>query len=145
MNRKEFGQLCRAEMEKWGLTEWEYGYRNWKRTLGLCVHREQVLYFSLPYVDNNSQDMLLDTIRHEIGHALLGPGYGHGIVWQRLAAQVGYIPKRCNTSDKLIMPKLWVINCNCAIKPGWYRKPRGINYRCRVCGVKNLTPIRISY
>lgn len=145
MNRKEFGELCRAEMAKWSLTEWEYGYRNFKRKLGLCVHHEKVLYFSLPFVDNNPVELLLDTIRHEIGHALVGPGYGHGPEWKRLAPHVGYIPKRCADSDSLVLPpKPWVINCNCPIKPGWYRRPRGYSYQCNRCGVKNLQPIRIS-
>jgi predicted SprT family Zn-dependent metalloprotease len=41
------------------------------------------------YVLRNPEHEVLDTILHEIAHALVGPGHGHDEVWKAKCVEVG--------------------------------------------------------
>ena len=62
-----------------------------------------------------SLDFILDTIRHEIAHALVGPGHGHSIVWQHAAKQVGADTsatyEECDNIEKLRLSKVKYVMC----------------------------------
>ena len=44
---------------------------------------------STHFADRNSDDEVLDTILHEVAHALVGPGHGHDAVWQAKCREIG--------------------------------------------------------
>lgn len=131
-HRQQFGEFVKNELRLWGLEEkgWGYGYENWKRTIGRCYYRDKTLVFSLPFIDNNPLDKMVDTVRHEIGHALAGPLAGHGPGWKALAEIVGYVPRHCSTMD-LEIPCKYKAVCVCGHVARWHRKPRGTHYRCK--------------
>lgn len=132
-HRQQFGDLVKRELDKWKLTEqgWGYGYDNWKRTIGRCYYKDKTLVFSLPFIDNNPLDKLLDTIRHEVGHALT-PGHGHTGMWKVYARIVGYEPKACDTTG-LSIPCKYLAACLCGNVARWHRKPRHEYYLCGKC------------
>lgn len=47
------------------------------------------------WVFTDLADEVEDTIRHEIAHAVVGPGHGHGLKWKMTAKNMGAIPREC--------------------------------------------------
>ena len=77
-----------------GLT-WSFAFDNAKRRCGLCQHHRRRITLSQHYVRLNDKAEVRDTILHEIAHALVGPGAGHGPRWQAQARRIGATPQRC--------------------------------------------------
>lgn len=95
MTRKEVEDLAYQLMLKWGLIEkgWHFEFSKSYSSLGTCWHGKKLIVFSekwlkLPYEE------ILDTILHEIAHALCGRGEGHGPKWKRMCVRVGAKPER---------------------------------------------------
>lgn len=65
-------------------------------TLGRCRFREREVVLARFHVENYPLEEVIDTVRHEVAHALLGPGHGHGTTWQDKAVEVGADPTRCS-------------------------------------------------
>jgi predicted SprT family Zn-dependent metalloprotease len=105
------------------------------RTLGLCSHRRKVIRLSRAHIELNHEGEVMDTVRHEVAHALVGPGHGHGPVWRRMAAAVGARPVRCSR-DAVLPPGRWVAVCHsCRMSFYKYRRPNLTRARwCRACG-----------
>lgn len=131
----EFGLVVRQQMDEWGLHDWEFGYANWKRRLGECSYRERLLTFSLPYIQHNPIDVTMDTIKHEIAHAKIGPGHGHGREWKRIAQIVGARPRACAAVGSVIIPFKYFVQCPVhGVVGKWNRRPKYPRYGCRKCG-----------
>jgi predicted SprT family Zn-dependent metalloprotease len=96
---------------------WDMGYRfrwsNTSRILGQCNYVKKHIKLSRRYVAYNDERLVEDTIRHEIAHALCGPGYGHGPYWKKMAAAVGANPRACKgVSDGVVSaPEKYNIVC----------------------------------
>src|SRR4051812_12271673 len=76
----------------------------------------------------------LDTLLHEIAHALVGPGHGHGPAWRRKCREVGARPVRCGPAD---MPAgRWRARCGgCGRAFDRHRRPKCVRgWFCKACG-----------
>ena len=62
---------------------WSFEFNRRKRSLGLCFHHRKAVELSLHLVEHNGPEEVLDTLLHEIAHALVGPRHGHDAVWKR--------------------------------------------------------------
>src|SRR5436305_12159247 len=82
-------ELARALMDAHGLADWEFRFNRRKRGAGLCLHHRGTIELSLYFVRLNGPDKVRETLLHEIAHALVGPGHGHGPVWPAKAAGLG--------------------------------------------------------
>jgi len=120
-----------TEMNKWGLVNdgWNFKYNSRKRALGVCKYTTKEIQLSRVITEHADDDKVLDTIRHEIAHALAGSAANHGPEWKRWARTVGCNPSRngevnketrevLNTKIKYVMvcPKGLIVNT-------YYRKP----------------------
>lgn len=79
---------------------------------------------------------MLDTILHEVAHALVGPGHGHDEVWKATCLEVGARPERCY-GEEVEMPKgRWRATCGgCGREHDRHRRPkRPAGWHCRACG-----------
>lgn len=125
------GDLLRRHPE---LSDWRVTFsRRSRRTLGLCRHRHKVIQLSAPFVRLNDEADVLDVILHEVAHALVGPGKGHGEAWQAMARRVGANPERVNLTAT-VPPGDWVATCpSCGRTFDRCRRPRR-RYWCRPCG-----------
>jgi SprT-like family len=85
-----------------GLHDWSFAFNRSKLHMGQCLYGPQVIVLSVHFVELNDDDAVLDTLLHEIAHALVGPGHGHDAVWQAKCVEVGAKPERL--SHEVSMP-----------------------------------------
>jgi predicted SprT family Zn-dependent metalloprotease len=117
---------------------WTFRLSNRKRAVGTCIHDEKVIEVSKYYIESHP-DEIEDTIRHEIAHALVGPGHGHDYVWRRKCVEVGANPTR--TTDQAVFGGQYnyTVGCNnddCTHhwEAGKHRlKQAYMRYHCKWC------------
>lgn len=141
MDLKHAEQLAKELMGNHGLfwKGWTFKFDNAKRRCGKCVHHEKVISMGRNFVELNREELIRDTILHEIAHAKVGRGHGHDNVWKLMAQSIGARPIRCkSTDDGLILPKTdWYSVCSkCGERIPTYRRPRfkGLEYSHTPCG-----------
>ncbi|NCA70157.1 MAG: sprT domain-containing protein [Sphingobacteriia bacterium] len=72
------------------LADWSFGWNRRLRAHGLCRFDRRCIELSAVLTAHEPDgDFVLNTIRHEIAHALAGPGAGHGPRWRAWAVRVG--------------------------------------------------------
>lgn len=107
MDLKRAEQHARFEMYKWGLKDWDFRFNTrCKRILGRCFFQKELIELSAHYVELNTEEEVLDTIRHEIAHALayINDGdAGHGPKWKEWCLKTGASPERIATD--VVMPE----------------------------------------
>lgn len=80
-----------ALMEEHGLTDigWRIDFNNAKSTAGTCDYSKKTIFLSRFYLKHNDVSTTWNTITHEVAHALVGPGHGHGRVWRTQHIRLG--------------------------------------------------------
>ncbi len=142
MNPSEIPLVAQYLLEKHGLAQlgWRFAYDHARRRAGQCRHGDKVITLSRHYVDLNIAERLddvIDTILHEIAHALVGPSHGHDKVWKESCVAVGANPTRCYDSAVVRMPAgRWAATCNGCHKVYRRHRPlrRGRWSYCTKCG-----------
>jgi predicted SprT family Zn-dependent metalloprotease len=138
MDRAKLVAIARELFERHGLISrgWRLRFRNYACRLGSCSSRRQIIALSAFYVDNNDEKLVLDTLLHEIAHALVGPHQGHGPVWKAMARKLGCIPKAFSKSGVKLPPGKFQATCpTCARLFNKHRKPKFKDgYYCPSCG-----------
>jgi predicted SprT family Zn-dependent metalloprotease len=122
-------ELALSEMRKWGLLPtWKFRFNKRKRALGLCSPRDRTIYLSSYFLNKVSDAETLDTIRHEIAHALEAVRHGtsgHGPVWKAIAVEVGAKPERtCKVAIRHTYP--YVIKYEDRVVKGFFKLPKDI-------------------
>lgn len=114
-------------------TTWSFSFDNAKRRCGQCVHSKRTITVSRYYAEQNGEKEISDTILHEIAHALVGPGNGHGPKWQAMARKIGATPNRCADASVVMPPAPWELVCTEGHSLGFrHRRYRHMNMH--VCG-----------
>lgn len=90
MERNQYTRLCRDELDKHGLTDWSVRLSGNvdSRFLGLCSHKDKCIILNPHHLDINPEPAVINTILHEVAHALT-PGHGHDEIWADKARAVG--------------------------------------------------------
>lgn len=95
---REAGRL----FEWHGLSDWRFEVSaRLKRTLGLCADDSRSIRVNAFYAENNTEAVVLNTLRHEVAHALT-PGHGHDSTWGEAAVQLGWTARRVCDTDILL-------------------------------------------
>lgn len=81
--------IARENMDKHGLTDWKYTLDNAVTRAGQCRHRSKIIGMSRKVIDVMTMDEFMNTLTHEIAHALVGPGHAHDDVWRRMHLSLG--------------------------------------------------------
>jgi predicted SprT family Zn-dependent metalloprotease len=118
-------ELLNQEMAKHGLYQqgWRTRWDNAKRRCGSCCFNRKVISLSRPYVRLNNAEEILDTIRHEIAHALVGFEHAHDSVWLAKAREIGTKGTRCKTSNVSVSPGRYTGTClGCGITVQRYKR-----------------------
>jgi predicted SprT family Zn-dependent metalloprotease len=113
---------------------WRFQFDKAKRRFGVTKFRTKVIGLSSPLVVLNGETEVLDTILHEVAHALCGSGVGHGRLWKATAKAIGCSAERCYDSTEVAQPKArWEAYCpSCDYSRPAFRRSRKAR-ACRAC------------
>ena len=84
-----FVNMARQKMRKFYLNDWTIQFDNAQRRAGACFFDKKVLSFSTKFLRNANNEDIIDTVLHEIAHAIVGPGQGHNLIWKKKAIEIG--------------------------------------------------------
>lgn len=103
---------------------WYLVFDNAKRRFGQCRYSRRQISLSAPIVALNDAKHVEATIRHEIAHALVGPGHGHDEVWRAMAIKCGDDGERCYDPNVETPPAAWSAKCSrCGLE---YKRHRAL-------------------
>lgn len=128
MNLQDAKTLSNELLSEYNLTEkgWSFLYNTRRRSLGLCNYMKRTIELSHQFTSSNDRATVEDTIRHEIAHALVGSGHGHGAVWKRMAVKVGANPRSTKSDIVQTKGKYTLIYEGEAVEE-LYRRPKWAN------------------
>jgi len=93
MNLKEAEQLALTMIEthltNQGITGWTFKWHNSIKILGTCSYKYKRIMLSKRWSLTNSKEEVLDTILHEIAHAMTPEDEGHGELWKAACRKIG--------------------------------------------------------
>lgn len=123
MLKHEALNLTEDMMRQHGLRGWKALINNSRSQLGYCHWTKKTIALSIFHVTGSSDDKIMNTILHEIAHALVGPSSNpHGSAWQRKALEIGCNAERCGYMNA---PKKYTGECR------WCGKQFGVNRRTK--------------
>lgn len=129
----EFGYNLLQQHE---LFDWRIELRKkMEGKLGACYYKGKIIAISKYYAENNSRQNVVNTILHEIAHALT-PGHKHDSIWLETAQKLGVQKTDINV---VVEPGKYQSVCpTCGRIYHKYRKPKyQKGYYCPICGVKS--------
>jgi SprT protein len=92
----EVARYARGLMNEHGLGHWSFGFDKARNRFGCCNYTLRTITLSEHIVGVNTLDRCIETVQHEVAHALAGYDAAHGPVWKTHARAVGLAnPKRC--------------------------------------------------
>lgn len=100
MNRQLAMTLLRKELDDNGLKHWSARLSttesNW---VGLCEWNSLTILLNAHHVDIHPDEDIIDTIKHEVAHALTPNDKFHGDAWKKKANELGCAIKPCPALD----------------------------------------------
>ena len=93
-------KLALKLMKKHKLTQegWTFQWDHAKTRYGLCNHTDMTIQLSKYLTKVCDEDVIKDTILHEIAHALdmeeNGTSSHHGLRWRKICVRIGALPNR---------------------------------------------------
>ena len=108
--------LLLEKMVAHGLVElgWKVNWDDAKKRFGYCSVGKKVISLSRPLTEANPESEVVDTILHEIAHALASLEHqddcGHDERWKAICRRIGARPEACYGEDEVVMPDApWVL------------------------------------
>ncbi|WP_178132584.1 SprT-like domain-containing protein [Limnoglobus roseus] len=133
-------ELAEGRMKRHGLAGWQFGFNANVRRAGVCKYPTQTrpgrIELSRHFIAHNSADEVLDTVLHEIAHAIVGPNHGHDAAWKAKCVEIGARPERCY-GHHIVMPNgRWQAVCpGCSKVFDRHRRPKQMTgWHCKACG-----------
>ena len=127
-------ELIKRHKAASGLAEgWRFGFDLAPSRAGVCKYAERRIDLSVSFCLRASRTEIIDTILHEIAHAIVGKAHNHDAVWAAKALEIGCTGERTHairhTSAR------WVGECGCGQR--WFRQRLNRNVangaRCPRC------------
>ncbi len=99
ISRAEATKILRKELDSHGLPHWKLSLTTNVdgEFFGMCDHKNQKIILNALHIDSHPYSEVIDTIKHEVAHALVGPNHGHDETWKDMATRLGANPIACAT------------------------------------------------
>jgi predicted SprT family Zn-dependent metalloprotease len=108
--------LAKNKIKDHGLYErgWRVCIDRAKTRTAMCNYSKKTISISKYYLWGTctSNERFLNTVLHEIAHALAGFEAGHGPKWKDIARSIGCDGERCYDGPPIVIPK-WRVACPC--------------------------------
>ena len=127
MNLAKLEMMAKDCLFHHGLAQqgWTVVWNNRKRSMGRCNYRTKAIELSRPVAILNNEDEMLDTVLHEIAHALAGYEASHNRTWKICAMSIGARPQHCGGSKVIHVPGKFQAVCPaCGKTFNRHRKPK---------------------
>lgn len=82
------------------------------RRFGLCSQRQQFISMSEKLTLLNNEEQFLDTLLHEISHALSPRDSHHNHQWKKIAQSIGCSGERCYSNGVITPKATWQLICS---------------------------------
>lgn len=131
MKLDEAENLAVQLMDEHGLSArgWRFAFDRATRRFGHCHYTRKTISLSRRLTSLNETAAVRNMILHEIAHALLPRGAGHGPVWRKLAVSIGCDGRRLHSA--VTVPK-WLATCPACGREVRYQRRR-TKLACRRC------------
>lgn len=96
-------------MNEHNLRDWKFEVNNTASFYGLCKYNKKTIYLSSYTIFFTTHEEVVNTIKHEISHALVGPHHNHDWVWRRKFIELGGDGKRCG---RVMSIKKYEVKCD---------------------------------
>lgn len=142
MSLRDIEALANAKLREHNLYQigWRFKWDRAQRRVGQCRFGAQEIGLSKPiYSITANEPDAINTILHEIAHALAGPHAGHGPEWKRVAHSIGCSAQRCAPVHMVRPETKFTGTCGCSdYKHRMTRLSRAydgsiVAYKCRMC------------
>lgn len=124
--------LGRRLLREHGLDDWRVVADHAKTRAGACRFRTKTISLSRPLTALHDEELVRDTILHEIAHALVGPTHGHDRVWRATARQIGCTGERLVSADAPRVEGDWRGQCPAGHEITRHRRPQRV-VSCSQC------------
>lgn len=111
---------------------WHFDFDRAAKRAGLTNYTAKRISVSRHLAARWDDDEVHQILLHEVAHAMVGPGAGHGPVWRRTAREIGYIGGRTHQGEIAAERAGWVGSCPGGHEHVRFRAPRG-RYACKPC------------
>lgn len=144
MDLTEAENLMRDKMDEHGLApQWSFGWSRTVRFAGMTRWNRKLsngrivplfkIELSKPITELADREHVIDTMHHEIAHALVGAGHSHDHVWQAKARELGAVPNLHGPrTGYRIPPSKYVSRHDCGLEYNRNRLPSERRY-CAKC------------
>lgn len=135
MTQQEVADFACELIRSYGL-DYSFGYNRRKRCFGLCYYNTPVRRGRIElsvYILNHDEAEILETLLHEIAHAITWREYGHtghGPAWKAVCRRIGCKPKRCAEKQLTDKYKYTAVCPTCSHKYARHRKSNERTYYC---------------
>jgi len=123
--------LARLLLNQHGLKWWRFRFDHSTRCAGSCNYSDRRITLSFELARIAPDAEILDTLLHEIAHALVGKKHNHDAVWKAKAIEIGCSGERTHQLE--FSPPRWYVACE---NRCWEQTADRCNRHliCRACG-----------
>ena len=113
-----------------GLPDWRFRFDHGSRRAGCCRFDRREISLARQFALVAPAEEILDTLLHEIAHALVGKKHNHDAVWRAKAMAIGGTGRRCHSLR--FAPPRYIVFCTrgCWIATAERRRRNVICRRC---------------
>ncbi|MGK5091591.1 SprT-like domain-containing protein [Deltaproteobacteria bacterium TL4] len=112
---------------------WRFEFDRAKKRAGKCSFNRKIITLSKAFALKAPDAEVLDTLLHEMAHALVGAQHGHDAVWRAKALSIGCNAKTYHSVKFSDAPFIKACINGCWAEPVFRRNRRIHSYQCRYC------------